>query len=89
MHDRAAELEASTVKMEMPASFELLYSDNIWIYNTGASSHSSKSNNKAMNIKANDSQILGHSGKAVEATNTMDLPGQIIGKDGSSGRKQL
>ena len=87
MHNGATELEASIVKMEMPTSFELLYSDDIWICDTGASSHSSKSNNGAKNVKANGSQSLGHAGKAVEATNTMDLPGQFIGKDGSSGMK--
>ena len=83
----ATELEASIVKMEMPSSFELLYSDDIWICDTGASSHSSKSNRGAMNVTANGSQSLGHSGKAMEATNTMKLPGQFIGKDGSSGMK--
>ena len=87
MHDGATEREASTVKMKMPASFELLYSDDIWICNTGTSSHSSKSNNGAKNVKANGSQSLGHSGKAVEAISTMDVPGQFIGKDGSSGMK--
>jgi hypothetical protein len=38
-------------------------------------------------VKANGSQSLGHSGKAVDVTHTMDLPGQFIGKDGSSGMK--
>ena len=75
------------VKMEMSTSFELLYSDDIWICSTGASSHSSKSNSGAKNVKANGSQSLRHSGKAVEAISTMDLPGQFIGKDGSSGMK--
>ena len=70
----ATEREASIVKMEIPSSFELLYSDAIWICDTGTSSHLSKSNVGAMNVTANDRQSLGHSGKAVEATNTMDLP---------------
>ncbi len=58
-------IEASVAKMEMPSSFELLYSEDIWICDTGASSHSSKSNCEAMNIKSNDSQSLRHFGKAV------------------------
>ena len=83
----ATGLETSNVKMEMSTSFELLYSDDIWICDTGASSHSSKSNSGAKNVRSNGSQSLGHSGKAVEAISTMDLPGQFIGKDGSSGMK--
>ena len=83
----ATELETSIVKMEMSTLFELLYSDDIWICNTGASSHSSKSNSGAKNVKANGSQSLGHSEKAVEVTSTMDSPVQFIGKDGSSGMK--
>ena len=83
----ATELETPIVKMEMPSSFELLYSNDIWICDTGASSHLIKSNVGAMDVTANGSQSLGHSGKAVEATNTMELPGQFIGKDGSSGMK--
>ena len=83
----ATEIETSNVKMEMSTSFELLYSDDIWICDTGASSHSSKSNSGAKNVKQNGSQSLGHSGKAVEAISTMNLPGQFIGKDGSSGMK--
>ena len=89
MHNGATELEASIVKMEMPTSFELLYSDDIWICDTGASSHSSKSNNGAKNVKANGSQSLGHSGKAVEALNTIHLPGQFVGKDESLGLKAI
>ena len=83
----ATEIETSNVKMEMSTSFELLYSDDIWICDTGASSHLSKSNSVAKNVKQNGSQSLGHSGKAVEAISTMNLPGQFIGKDGSSGMK--
>ncbi len=71
----------------MSASFELLYSDDIWICNTGESSNSSKSNHGAMNVKSNGSQSLGHSGKAVEAINTIDFPGQFVFKDGSLGMK--
>ena len=71
----------------MPSSFELLYSGDIWICNTGASSHLGKSNCGATNVKSNGSQSLGHSGKSMEAMNTMDLPGQFLGKDGSLGTK--
>ena len=80
-------MEASVVKMKMPSLFELLYSDDIWICNTVESSQSSQSNCGAMNVKSNSSQSLCHSGKAVEAINTMDLPGKFVGKDGSLGMK--
>ena len=56
LRNGATELEVSIVKMEMPSSFELLYLDDIWICDTGASSHLSKSNVGAMNVTANGSQ---------------------------------
>ena len=83
----ADSVETSTIKMEMPMTFDLLYSDDIWICDSGASSHSAKNKRGAKNIKESGSQSLGHTGKAVEALNTMDLAGQFVDKDGSSGMK--
>ena len=74
-------VETPTIKMEMPMTFELLYSDDIWICDSGASSHSGKNKRGAKNIKNSGSQSLGHTGKAVEALNTMDIAGQFYGKD--------
>ena len=68
-------------------TFDLLYSDDIWICDSGASSHSGKNKRGAKNIKSSGSQSLGHTGKAVEALNTMDIAGQFYGKDGSAGMK--
>ncbi len=68
-------------------TFELLYSDVIWICDSGASSRSGKNKRGAKNIKSSSSQSLGRTGNVVKALNTMDFAGQFIGKDGSSGIK--
>ncbi len=36
-------VKASMIKMDMPKTFDLLYSDDIWICDSGVLSHSSKS----------------------------------------------
>ncbi len=74
-------------KMEMPMTFELLYLDDIWVFDSGSLSHSSKSKRCAKNVKSLGSQSLGHTGKAAKALNTMDFAGQFIGKGGSLGIK--
>ena len=84
----ADELESNKVsatKLGIPTSFEILYQSDIWIYNTGASSHSTNNRSGAKNQRDSGSPSLGHDGQAVEATSTIDLPGQFLVRDGSFG----
>ena len=71
----------------MPTTFEILYEDDVWICDTGASSHSTNNKSGARNEKTSGSASLGHTGEAVKATSTIDLPGQFMAKDGGSGMK--
>ena len=78
-------VEASAMGLEMPVSFALLAHDDIFICDTGASSHATNSKKGAKNIRMNGSSSLGHAGEAVETKMTIDIPGQFIGLDGSPG----
>ena len=69
--------------MEVPASFDILSEDDIWICDTGASSHSTHNKSGATNVRASGSTSLGHTGDALQATSTFDLAGMFLGKDGS------
>ena len=73
-------IEASAIKLDIPMLFDLLYSDAIWICDSGALGHLSKRKRGARNLKGPGSQSLGHSRKAVEALDTMDFARQFIGK---------
>ncbi len=53
----------------------------------GASSHSGKNKRGTKNIKSSGSQSQRHTGKTVEALNTMGIARQFIGKDVSTGMK--
>ena len=60
------------------------YWSNIWICDTGASSHSSNDALGAKNIQNSGILSLGHTGEAVKTMKTIDIPGQFVTKDGSS-----
>ena len=77
--------EMAATKLDMPKSFEMLYQTDIWICDTGASSHSTNNKIGAENERRSGSASLGHAGEAIEATLTIDLPGQFMAIDGSSG----
>ena len=79
------DLELSAAKMEMPTSFEIRYESDIWICDTGASSHSTNDATGAKNIQDSGSPCLGHTGEAMKAVKTIDVPGQFVTKDGSLG----
>ena len=79
------DLELSVAKMEMPRSFKVLYESDIWICDTGASSHSTNNATGAKNVQDSGSPSLGHTGEAMNAVKTIDAPGQFVTKDGSLG----
>ena len=79
--------EVSAVELEMPTVFENLGESDVWICDTGASSHLTKDKKDAVHEKKSGSPSLGQAGKAVKATSTIDLPGQFCAKDGSLGLK--
>ena len=43
--------ELLAAEMELPATFELLYESDIWVCNTGASSHSTNNDVGATNVQ--------------------------------------
>ena len=85
--EKLEEVEVSATKLDMPASFEILYQNDIWICDTGATSHLTPYRLGARNVRDSGSASLGHAGEAVKATSTIDLPGQFVAKDGGLGMK--
>ena len=58
---------ATADQLEMPVSFELLKQKDIWICDTGASTHSTYNKEGATNERQTGSASLGHAGTAVKA----------------------
>ena len=54
------EIEVSAAKLDMPTTFEILYEDDVWICDTGASSHSTNNKLGARNEKNSGSASVGH-----------------------------
>ena len=80
-------LMGATDKLMMPVSFELLKQEDIWICDTGASTHSTYNKGGATNERQTGSASLGHAGTAVKAESTIDIPGRFVTRDGSLGIK--
>jgi len=89
--EAVAIMEGSSAEEVMAAmlqevnSIEILKRDDIWIGDTGATQHSTFSRLGAVNDRESRSASIGHSGEAVTAQRTIDLPGMFVAKDGSSG----
>ena len=79
--------EVSSAGLDMPSTFDILYKSDVWICDTGASSHSTNNYTGATNERECGSSSLGHMGSAVKASKTIDLPGQFVSRDGTGGLK--
>ena len=84
---RGVGTEVSVPQLVIPTTFEMLSQPDVWICDTGASSHSTNDNSGARNEKDTGSASLGHAGQALKATMTIDLLGQYVTKDGTWGMK--
>ena len=74
-------------KVDVPMTMDILSEDDIWICDSGASSHSTKSEVGARNKKDTLSTSVGHTGPAIKATSSIDVPGRFLEKDGSPGMR--
>ncbi len=63
--------------------FEILYESDIWIGNSGNSSHSTNNKTGTVSESLFGSASLGHTGEAVKATGTIDVSGQFVTHDGT------
>ena len=84
---RLEDREVLASQLKIPTSFAVLQQTDIWICDTGASSHSTNNSSGGPNVKDTGSASLGHAGEALKATKNMDLPGQYVTKDGTLGMK--
>ncbi len=67
--------------------FDMLYESDVWIGDSGASSHSTNNKTGAVNEQQFGSASLGHTRKAVKATSTFHMSGRFVTRDGTSGLK--
>ena len=72
------ETEVSAGKLEIPMCFEMLYDGNIWIGDSGISSHSTNNKTSAVNEQLFGSASLGHNLKAMNATCNIDMSGRFV-----------
>lgn len=82
---RVGEAMTAAANLSMATSFEILHEDDVWICDTGASSHSTKSRKGAINERSEGAVSLGFAGKPVQASSTIDVPGRFIRADGTLG----
>ncbi len=71
--------------MEIPATMEILHSTNVWVCNTAASNHFSKSLNGAYNCRKTDGVSQGMTGGHVEVSLLMDFSVTHYTKEGVEG----
>ena len=79
--------EVALSKMDVPTTMDILSENDIWICDSGASSHSTKLEVGARNKKESSSTSVGHTGPAIKATSSIDVPGRFLEKDGSPGMR--
>jgi hypothetical protein len=73
--------EVMMTKLDMRTPFEVLYKSDVWIGDTGLSSHSIYNTWGAMNKRQCGSVSLGNAGKAVKATTTINVSSQFVTQD--------
>ena len=74
-----------TMSMVETALLTRLKAKDIWICDSGASNHSTWSNRGARNKRVANSVSIGHTGVAVAATFTIDVPSHFMTQDGKVG----
>jgi hypothetical protein len=67
----------------------VLRQDDVWICDTGASTHVTRCNAGARNIRDTMVYSMGHTGSAMESTALIDIPGIFVNKDGKTGVKAV
>eukprot|EP00536_Pseudo-nitzschia_multiseries_P007996 jgi/Psemu1/19269/gm1.19269_g len=73
----------ATKRDVLPKGFDLLYDDNVFVFDTGATSHSSNSMRCATNLRASGATITTQSGDELKGCQIGDIPCQKIDKDGN------
>ena len=69
------ETEVSAGKLDIPICFEMLYESGIQIGDSCTSSHSTNKKMGAVKERKFGSASLGHTGKSVKETRTIDVSG--------------
>ena len=78
-------VEVLTARAETGTAIDVLYEKDVFIADSGASSHSTFTKEGASEEKQDQTATIGHSGEAVESTSTLTLKGQFVDKRGNRG----
>eukprot|EP01082_Thalassiosira_pseudonana_P000326 g56.t1 g56 contig1:128372-129499(+) len=79
------DVDVSAAKLETVGSFGMLQDNDTWICDTGATGHSTSNNIGARNAREAVSVSLGNAGQAIKAQSVIDIAGQFVNNDGTSG----
>ena len=67
----------------------ILRQENVWICDTGASTHVRWCNSGATDVSDTSMYSLGHAGSAMDSTALIDIPGVFVTKSGDAGMKAV
>ena len=82
-------IDMSKLQDEGNDLFAILCQENVWICDTGASTHVMWSNKGAKNIRDTMIYSLGHAGSAMESNALIAIPGVFINKSGDTGMQAV
>ncbi len=82
-------VDAMALQAEQGNTINILHDENVWICDTGASTHVTCSSKCTRNVHKEETLSLGHTGGAVEATAIVDIPGVFTSKGDVAGLKAV
>ena len=82
-------VDVMALQAEKGNTLDTLRNKNVWICDTGASTHVTWNSKCTRNVHEEHTMSLGHTGGAVEATAIIDIPGVFTSKDGEVGLKAV
>ena len=78
-------IDMSKLQDEGNDTLVILHQENVWICDTGASTHVTWNNKGAKNIRDTMMYSLGHAGSAMESNALIEIPGVFVNKIGEMG----
>ena len=82
-------IDVTTVHGKGDDVLAMLRQENVWICNTGASTHVTWSSKGMRNVHDRMVYSLGHTGSAAESNALVDIPGVFVSKDGDRGLQMV
>ena len=84
LHPETLGIDVSTLQGEGDEMLAILHQENMWICDTGASTHVTWSNKGARNVRDMMMYSFGHAGSAMKSNALIDIPGVFVNKGGEA-----